>query len=83
MTILQSAKNHNGFIWSIFRRIFSKKCSGIYSAGSLSVFLLPVFTSLAGITKSSVRIVSRVALRNLKGKHILLKPVDYVVGKKE
>lgn len=72
MRILQSAKNHKGSIFSIFCIMFSKKCSGIYSAGILSIFLLPVFTNLAGITKNSERIVSKVALWNLEGKHIFL-----------
>ena len=62
MRILQSAKNYNGFRFSILRIMLSKDCLEIYSAGILRVFLLSVFTNLAGITKNSVRIVSRVAL---------------------
>ena len=49
----------------------SKDSLGIYSAGSLSTFRFPDLTNLPGITKKSVRRISRVIFRKIEIPDIL------------
>jgi len=59
--ISKVVKIYNGSIFLIFWMIWSRVCLEIYSAGNLSIFWWSVLTNLAGNTKNSVRIVSKVA----------------------
>ena len=65
-------KIYNSFIFLILWIMWSKVCLAIYSAGNLSIFWWSVLTNLAGNTKNSARIVSKVACWNLGGRQSLL-----------
>ena len=52
---------YNGFILRIFWIMWSRVCLAIYSEGNLSIFRCCVLTNLAGKTRNSVRMVSKVA----------------------